>query len=64
MLIAGTPLEPYKLQRRHEIWSSVNVLKIIRIWRSAGKPRIEESSTTIPIWGVGLQAIGNPKSID
>ena len=45
-LIAGNPLEPYKLQHSGEI-HKCECLKIIRIGQSAAKPRTEEGSTTI-----------------
>ena len=55
-------LKTVKLQRRHEIQSSVNVMKVEKIYcmiygvilsienngQSAAKLRIEEGSTTIP----------------
>lgn len=46
-LIAGTSLEPYKLQHSDEKSANVKSSKIIRIGKSAAKLRIGEGSTTI-----------------
>lgn len=54
-LIAGNSLEPYSLQRKHEM-AKRECMKRIRIGQSAAKPRTEERSTISLKAGVGASA--------